>query len=712
MKLLIITQKYDINDSNLGAFIDWWDKLAEKMEKVYVLALEKRSEPTKSNMEVLSMGKENGTGFFRKIFGFYYGLLKTIGKVDVILVHMIPKYVILSFPIAVIFRKPIYLWYTGVSANRDLRFAVYFCRKIFTAHEAAMRIDTSKRIITGHGIDTNLFQISNLSDKVESPRQSRDKSQISTVTILSVGRITPSKQPDFIIRAIADLIKSGYDLKLKIVGGVIQKYHQEYFEYLKRLAKDLKINEKVEFVGPVSHVEMPKYFEDANILINAVSFGGLDKVVLEAMASGVIPLTSNSAFLTVFPEGISQDLVFKLGDINDLRIKLKNVIGKKLYQDDGLRQNLRDVVVQKHNLDDLIPKLLRNMLSIKVLYFGNYDSGFALHRVLIEGLRQNGVTVLECRDNSPGLKKFVKLFFKHWKLRNDYDVMIVAFLGQIIMPFAKIITRKPIIFSATVSLYDANVRDRKITKSGTLGAYYYWFLDWFSMKLADVVFCGTEQDINYSSQEFHIKKEKFKRIFTGAEDNIFHPLSIRKSDGQFIVSFHGTFIPVQGVEYIVKAAKLLESQNIKFLIIGRGQEKNKALDLANQIAVKNVEFLDFMPKEQLILETAKADVCLGIFGDTPRTQRSIPLKVYECTAMKKPIITADTPAIRELFNERDMMLVKAADPQSLADGILKLKNNPDLLAKLASNGYNKFIKFATPQVLGGELKKIIMELIR
>ncbi len=167
MKLLIITQKYDINDSNLGAFIDWWDKLAEKMEKVYVLALEKRSEPTKPNMEVLSMGKENGAGFFRKIFGFYYGLLKTIGKVDVILVHMIPKYVILSFPIAVIFRKPIYLWYTGVSANRDLRFAVYFCRKIFTADEAAMRIKIPERVVTRHGMDVDKFKAQGEKRKVK-----------------------------------------------------------------------------------------------------------------------------------------------------------------------------------------------------------------------------------------------------------------------------------------------------------------------------------------------------------------------------------------------------------------------------------------------------------------------------------------------------------------------------------------------------------------
>ncbi len=345
MKLLIITQKYDFNDSNLGVFIDWWDKLAEKTEKVYILALEKHSEPTKANMEVISMGKEKGVGFLGKIYGFYFGLFKTISKIDAILIHMIPKYVILAAPVALIYRKPIYMWYTGVSVHWQLWLAILFCKKVFTAHEAAMRINTPKRVVTGHGIDTNLFQISNL------------KSQISTVTILSVGRITPSKQHDLVIKAYADLIKSGYSVKLKIIGGIIQKYHQEYFESLKKLARDLKIDEKTEFSGPISYNKMPGYFQNAKILINAVPFGGLDKVTLEAMASGVIPLTSNSAFLTVFPKSIAQNLVFKEGDIEDLKIKLRYVLDKKLYQDETLRSELRNIIVQNHNFDYLISKI-------------------------------------------------------------------------------------------------------------------------------------------------------------------------------------------------------------------------------------------------------------------------------------------------------------------------------------------------------------------
>ena len=349
MKLLVITQKYNINDSNLGAFVGWWEKLAERMEKVYVLALEKRSEPIRSNIEVISIGKEKGAGFFGKFFGFYRGLLKTIGKADAILVHMIPKYVILTVPIALIFRKPIYMWYTGVAAQKQLKFSVLFCRKVFTAHDAAMRVNTPKRVVMGHGIDVSKFSIFNF------------QFPISEITILSVGRITPSKGHDLIIKAVADLIKSGYKLRLKIIGDVVQSHHYKYFEFLKTSANNLGIEKQIEFCGSVRHDEMPNYFKDAQVLINAVPFGGLDKVVLEAMASGIVPLTSNNAFLSVFPKDIASQFVFKENNLEDLKNKLKNILDKKLYLDETLANQLRDIVVKNHNIDNLINRIINEM---------------------------------------------------------------------------------------------------------------------------------------------------------------------------------------------------------------------------------------------------------------------------------------------------------------------------------------------------------------
>lgn len=345
---------------------------------------------------------------------------------------------------------------------------------------------------------------------------------------------------------------------------------------------------------------------------------------------------------------------------------------------------------------------------MRILYFGSYDPNYARNRVLISGLKQNGVDVLECRDNSPGIKKFIRLYQKHRGLKNQYDVIIVGFLGQQIVPFAKLICRKPIILDAFLSLYDSNVFDRKVVKKGSLRAFYYWMLDWVSMKLADVVLFDTNQHIQYASKEFGIKINKFKRIWIGAADDVFYPMP-KSASNEFLVIFHGSFIPLQGIEYILRAAKICEKEEIKFLIIGDGQEKKKMLTLAGQLGLKNVEFIGFMSQELIRGKIAEADVCLGIFGDTKKTLRVIPNKVYECLAMRKPVVTADTPATRELFNEDDMMLVKVADPESLADGLLRLKNGLELRNRIAINGFNKFKNRASPHVLGGELKNIINE---
>jgi len=107
----------------------------------------------------------------------------------------------------------------------------------------------------------------------------------------------------------------------------------------------------------------------------------------------------------------------------------------------------------------------------------------------------------------------------------------------------------------------------------------------------------------------------------------------------------------------------------------------------------------------------KADICLGIFGDTQKTQRVIPNKVYEAIAMKKPVITADTPAVRELFTDRkNILFCKTADPEDLAEKILELKNNEDIREKIAKGGYEIFKKYATPIVIGKKLKRDIYNL--
>lgn len=346
--------------------------------------------------------------------------------------------------------------------------------------------------------------------------------------------------------------------------------------------------------------------------------------------------------------------------------------------------------------------------NMTICYFGIYKPDYSRNRVLIKGLKENGVKVIECNTGLKGISKYFDLIKKHQKIRGKYDAMVVGFPGYQAVILARFLTRKPIIFDAFFSLYDAMVLDRKTVKPRSFKAWYFWLLDWLSCSLADHVLLDTNVQIDFFNKIFNIKKEKFSRIFLGASDDIFYPKTINNKNDIFTVLFYGSSLPLQGVPYIIKAAKLLERSSIEFKLIGKeGKEKSKLIELAKKIKVNNINFIGFLPEDSLLQAIAEADLCLGMFGDTDRAKRVICNKIYECAAMRKSIITADTPAIREFFDKEDLYLVKISDAESLARGILELKNNANLCKKIANNGYNKFVKHGVPKVLGLELKKII-----
>lgn len=352
---------------------------------------------------------------------------------------------------------------------------------------------------------------------------------------------------------------------------------------------------------------------------------------------------------------------------------------------------------------------------MKVCYFGIYNPEYSRNKILISGLKKNGVEVVECHSNKKGFIKYLDLVIKFLKIPKDYDAMVVGYPGFQTVVLAKFICRKPIIFDAFLSIYDSMILDRKLFSKKSLKAYYFWWLDKISMSFADIVVFDTEEHIKFVSKEFGIKKEKFGRILIGAWTENFYPIADFKRNNEdpfFHVVFFGTFIPLQGITYIIKAAKILEKEKIIFTLIGSGQEKENCIKLSENLKLKNLVFLDKMSPELLRERISESDLCLGIFGDTEKAKRVIPNKVYEAVAMKMPVLTADTPALREVFDEREILMCNLADPKSIANKIIRAKENISNIREVAKMGYIKFTKTATPEILGGNLKKMVEELLK
>ena len=343
--------------------------------------------------------------------------------------------------------------------------------------------------------------------------------------------------------------------------------------------------------------------------------------------------------------------------------------------------------------------------NLAVCFFGIYNPKYSRNRVLIQGLEENNIKVIQCRTELKGVIKYFDLIKKHWKVRKQYDVLFVAFPGFQSMILAKFLTRKKIVFDSFAPLYESEVLDRKNTKKGSFKARYYWHLDRLSAKWADIVLLDTDEHIKYFVKEFVLKKEKFVRVLFGKDNKVLRPIKIDDNLNSFVVHFHGNDIPLQGIEYILETVKLLEKNvNIKFNIIGSSIKEKYEGD-----NYKNVTFIDNISYEKLPEYINKADICLGIFGDTEKAKRVIPNKVYEYVSMKKPVITADTPAVREFFCDDDLYLIPTANSQELANAILKLKDDKDLRKRLADNSFKKFEEKSNLNIVGQELVKIINE---
>jgi glycosyltransferase involved in cell wall biosynthesis len=353
---------------------------------------------------------------------------------------------------------------------------------------------------------------------------------------------------------------------------------------------------------------------------------------------------------------------------------------------------------------------------VRVCYFGAYRAEYSRNQIMIEGLRRNGVEVVECHESLwRGVEDRVEAAAGGWKrpafwrrvlhtygrlLRRyrsvgAYDVLIVGYPGQIDVFLARLLSwwrRRPLVWDVFMSIYLIAVERRLDARSGfTVGLLRR--IEWLAARLPDRLILDTAEYMAWFGTTHGIPPERFRLVPTGADDRVFGPLAAPAADdGFFRVIYYGTFIPNHGVETIVEAARLLADRpDVCFELIGEGPDKPKAQDLAQRYGLPNVVFADWMTPAELLARVAGADVCLGAFGTTPQSLMTVQNKIYEGLAMAKPVITGDGPAVRAaLTHGQDVYLCRRADPADLAQAILALHDDAGLRRRLAENGIGTF----------------------
>lgn len=158
-----------------------------------------------------------------------------------------------------------------------------------------------------------------------------------------------------------------------------------------------------------------------------------------------------------------------------------------------------------------------------IVYFGDFDPNYARNKVIIDGLRLNGIEVVLCNDRSRGRRKYLQLARMYRQLPTHDAIIVGHSDNRWMTPLVKLFSRKKIVWDGFYSIYDSWVFDRKLVLPNSLKARYYWCMDWLNCRLADAIITDTQQHINYFVTTFKANPLKFSRVFVGTNNLLFHP---------------------------------------------------------------------------------------------------------------------------------------------------------------------------------------------
>ena len=131
MRLLIITQKVDVNDDLLGFMHGWVAEFSKKYEKIIIIALGVSEINLPANVRVLSLGKEISKSKIKYLVNFYKYIWRERKNYDFVLVHMNKEYMVLGGLLWWLLGKKTALWYNHKKGNIISNFAGYLAGKIF-----------------------------------------------------------------------------------------------------------------------------------------------------------------------------------------------------------------------------------------------------------------------------------------------------------------------------------------------------------------------------------------------------------------------------------------------------------------------------------------------------------------------------------------------------------------------------------------------------
>jgi glycosyltransferase involved in cell wall biosynthesis len=334
---------------------------------------------------------------------------------------------------------------------------------------------------------------------------------------------------------------------------------------------------------------------------------------------------------------------------------------------------------------------------VHIIGFGTYDRDKQPRvGILLDGLAQLGDEVTELNAplgfttaervamlGKPWLayrllfrlaRRWARLVARRVRLRTKPDAVLVGYLGHFDVVLARLLFPRSIIALDLLIFAGDTASDRGVRKGPKLALLNA--LDRSAIGCATVVIVDTDEHAALLPAS---QRHKAVVALVGSPDEWFTE-PVERTSSPLKALFFGLFTPLQGAPVIGDAIALLPpGMDIEVTMVGSGQDLTETRRRAGDSPL--VTWREWVEPDELRRLVHEHDVCLGIFGNTPKALRVTPNKVFQGAAAGCAILTSDTPPQRRSLGDAGVF-VPVADPAALAEALRSLAADPSEVRRL------------------------------
>lgn len=176
--------------------------------------------------------------------------------------------------------------------------------------------------------------------------------------IVMCGYVDKGKGQLELLKAVQPLINAGLIISVDFYGYINDV---KYFEELKRFIRDNNLSESVVFKGYADNLfELLSQYDVGIICSKAEGFG---LVTIEYLLSGLVVIASNTGANSELLQNGKYGLIYKFGDIDDLKNNIKNVYYKNGFGQIVCREKRVEYAYHTFSIDNTMKSFLNLYLE-------------------------------------------------------------------------------------------------------------------------------------------------------------------------------------------------------------------------------------------------------------------------------------------------------------------------------------------------------------